>query len=195
MTGVSRFKVASVLPFVSRFAWAPAFVIALFAPGLAQAQIRRIVDLEIYTIHGDLDGHGRTSVFVAAPTIAFASGGVMPYVGGGLGFLTAQARVGLFFMPSDLQESSFVARVEVRPEIPLIPCLEPAIFGNVAAGYRFQLEEGPPGQFAGPAIYVMPAFDGGPAWIYPHCTQQGRPDEPLKSTFFFGGTVALGMDF
>lgn len=169
---------------------------ALLAAGPAQAQIRRIVDLEILTIHRDVNGNDRTSVFVAAPTIAFASGGVMPYVGGGLGFLTAQARVGLFFMPSDLQESSFVARVEIRPEIPVIPCLEPAIFGSVAAGYRFQLEEGPPGQFAGPAIYVMPAFVGGPAWIYPGCTQQGRPaGAALQGTFFFGGTVALGMDF
>jgi hypothetical protein len=173
----------------------PLLVLIALLPGVARAQSRRIVDIEPVTVHKDSPGSTRTSIAVVGASFGFSDGPVIPYLGAGIGLLTAQIRLGLLYVPFGLQNDGFVARLEARPNFPVIPCAEPSLFANVGAGYRWQMESGPQGSIIGPGIYVMPAFEGGPAWIKIGCTDEGAPDVPLEATFFFGGTVALGLDF
>jgi hypothetical protein len=159
----------------------------------ARAQTRRIVDLELLGLRGDANGARRNSVFVAAPAFGIPSGEWMPYIGAGLGFFTAQIRLGVFWLPQTLEGRGWVVRVEARPQLVDFFCGEPAVLGNVGVGYRWPLEQGP-ALVTSPALYLMPSADVGPAWLREGCNTRDRADH-LDATLLYGGAGAIGLDF
>jgi hypothetical protein len=159
----------------------------------AGAQTRRIVDLELLGLRGDPNGARRNSVFVAAPAFGIPSGQWMPYIGAGLGFFTAQIRLGVFWLPHTLEGRAWVVRLEARPQLVDFFCGEPAVLGNVGVGYRWPLERGP-ALVTSPALYLMPSIDVGPAWLREGCNTKNRADH-LDATLLYGGAGAIGLDF
>src|SRR5262249_40044386 len=130
----------------------------------SKAEERFTFDLQpvslMYGPRGD-----RTEIWVMAFTYGYRFNSLFPYVRGGVGCFTLQARGGVAWMPGDLEESGPIFRLEAQPQILFNPCWEHLLVGNAAAGWRWPLERGDPG-YPGAAFYLMPAFIGGGAFLH-----------------------------
>lgn len=167
--------------------------VVAFLPNGARAEPRSFIETELVTPHFATGGYARTSIATVGFTYGWAAHGVIPYVGGGVGFFPLQARVGVVWLPNDLKDPGLMVRLEARPEIFWSPCIEPGLFGNAGIGYRWPLETNYPDAPAGVAFYLLPSFDGGPAWLHRHCAEPGSSG-PFETKFVAGGTIALGLD-
>src|SRR5262249_31065089 len=86
-------------------------------------------------------GSTENSFMVLGFGLGFPMGRWMPYIGGAAGFMTVQARLGASLRWSP-NASGFIGHVEVRPQVASIICGEPALLGNIGAGYRWLLASG-----------------------------------------------------
>jgi hypothetical protein len=137
-------------------------------------------------------GFSRTQIAVLGYTYGDLSHGWFPHFGGGIGFFTLQARGGVSWLPGDLEESGLVVRLEAQPQILFNPCWEHMLVGSLGVGWRWPLERGDPG-IPGTALFVVPAFTGGAAFVHRNC---GKPtEEPLHGSSVLGGTLFTGFDF
>lgn len=162
---------------------------------VARAQDRAFVDLEPVTPRFVSGGGSRVAVSTVGVTFGWGRGALIPYVGGGFGLLTAQARAGVVLLPDELTNAGPIVRLELRPQVFLSPCVEPALLANAGFGYRWPLEPSYPGvRSAGSAFYLLASFDGGEAWLRPRCISTG-PSEPRQPKLLLGGTVAVGFDW
>jgi hypothetical protein len=168
-------------------------VVLGFLPSGARAEPRTFIETEPVTPHFASGGFSRTSIATVGFTWGWAAHGVIPYVGGGVGFFPLQARVGVVWLPNDLKDPGLMVRLEARPQIFFLPCVEPALLGNAGIGYRWPLEPSYPDAPAGAAFYLLPSFDGGPAWLHHRCGDTGLSGA-VQSKFLVGGTIALGLD-
>lgn len=162
------------------------------APGAARAEPRSAIELEPVAYYVSTRDVGRTTISVLGYTYGNRFGHFIPYFGGGLGFFALQARGGVTWLPGDVDDSGFMVRLEVRPQVLLNPCLEPLIVGNLGAGYRWPLERGDPG-YPGTAIYLLPQFTGGVGFLHGEC---GKSTEtPLQDKSLLGATLSGGFDW
>jgi hypothetical protein len=162
------------------------------APGAAHAEPGQAIELEPVAYYVSTGDVGRTTISLVGYTYGGRFGHFIPYFGGGLGFFTVQARGGITWLPTDVDDSGLMVRLEVRPQVLLNPCLEPLIVGNLGVGYRWPLERGDPG-YPGTAIYLLPQFTGGVGFLHGECgriTQAPLHDKPLM-----GGTLSGGFDW
>jgi hypothetical protein len=159
---------------------------------MAHAEPRQTIDLEPAVPYFALDGATRTQISVLSYTYGYRSGSLVPFVGGALGFFTLQARLGITWMPGDLEESGFMMRLDARPQTAFGNCWEPMVLGSLGAGWRWPLEHGDPG-YPGVAAYLLPEFTGGVAFL--HTTCHASNDGPLETRALVGGTLAGGFDF
>lgn len=165
------------------------------APAVALATAPRAsADLEPMTLRWDGTGSTRDSVFTVGGTAGLRAGQVVPYVGAGLGFFTLAARLGVALYPADLHDSGLMFRAEVRPEILTFQCWQPAVLGQIGAGYRFSLEYTGDAEEPGAGFYLLPAFEVGPAWLRPGC---GTSHEATshRGTMLYGVTLAAGWEW
>jgi hypothetical protein len=156
---------------------------------VTRAEERGYVDLEPVTLRWSPSGNQRFSIFTVGGAWGYATHRITAYAGGGLGFFGLQGRGGIAWTPGDPNESGPLIRIEVRPQLFLAPCVEPAVLGNAGIGYRWPLESGDE-YGAGTGLYIMPAFEGGVAWLRINCGSA-----PLTSTALLGGTLVGGIDW
>jgi hypothetical protein len=186
-------RVVSSRPIASSrvWRWGTPLAVALVALP-SNAEERGAVDLEPVTPYFSVEGFNRTEISVVGGSYGYRWGAFVPYVGGAIGFFTIHARLGVSILPGDLEQPGLMIRLEARPQVLLNPCFEPAMLGSFGIGYRWPLEEGDPGN-PGTAIYLLPSFVGGDAWIRRYCGE--AKEQPLGSIVLFGGTLSGGFDW
>lgn len=164
-------------------------------PSVARAaESRASADLEFMTFRWDSGGRMRDTVFTVGGTYGLRAGHVVPYVGAGLGFFTAAARLGVALYPTDLHDSGMMLRLEARPEILTFECWQKGVLGQVGVGYRWSLEYRGKDEEPGAGFYVLPAFETGPAWIRYRCGAAGA-DPSYHGTFLYGATFSAGWEW
>jgi hypothetical protein len=160
-------------------------------PRALRAEQRSTIDLQPVAIYDGSVGI-RTQISVVGYSYGYRFDSWMPYVGAGLGFFTFQARGGVSWLPGDLEESGPIVRLEAQPQILFNPCTEPLLVANIGVGWRWPLERGDPGN-PGTALYLLPAFAGGEAFLHRNC---GKPtQEPLRGALALGGTLFAGFEW
>jgi hypothetical protein len=161
-------------------------------PAFASAQTRQVIELEPVTPYFSTRGANRTEVAVVGYTYGHRFDSLIPYFGGGVSFFSVQARAGITWLPGDLDDTSLMVRLEARPQLLLTPCVEPFIAGNLGVGIRWSIELGDPGE-PGTALYLLPQFTGGNAWLRDGCGTIYK--KPFEATVLFGGTLSGGFDW
>jgi hypothetical protein len=160
-------------------------------PATLRAEQRSTIELEPVALQYG-PGGSRTQISVIGYSYGYRYDSWFPYFGGGIGFFTFQARGGINWMPGDLEESGLMVRLEAQPQILFNPCFEPLLTGNLGVGYRWPLERGDPDS-PGTALFAMPAFTGGEAFLHRNCGKGTQ--EPLRGSFVMGGTLIAGFDW
>lgn len=168
---------------------------ALVAPGApARADEWGTAEVEPVTFRTTAAGFERNTVAFASATVSLAAGRVAPYAGVGAGLFTIAGRLGLRALLVAPHESGPILRAELRPALFAAGCAEPALLGQVGFGYRFALEYRRPDEPPPPGLLVVPAVEGGVAWLRRGCGEKRavlgapRPELPL------GGTLALALE-
>ena len=170
----------------------PVIASLLFAAAASRAEERGSVEIEPVVEYFALNHGTRTEIFAIGGTYGYRFGAWMPYAGGAIGFFGLHARGGVAFMPGNLEEPTFVIRLEARPQIFYNPCIEPAMLGTFGPGWRWPMEQGDPGN-PGTAFYLLGNFVGGAAWVHDQC---GKPTEKkLATAAVLGGSVMAGFDW
>lgn len=171
-----------------------AAIVAALVSGAAtsRAEERGSIEIEPLVEYVALKHGTRPEYFAIGGTYGYRFGAWMPYAGGSIGFFGLRARGGVAFMPGDLEEPTFIVRLEARPQIFYSPCIEPAVLGVLGPGWRWPMERGDPGN-PGTAFYLLGNFIGGAGWVRDRC---GEPDETkLNSAAILGGSVMAGFDW
>jgi hypothetical protein len=138
-------------------------------------------------------GHNtRTEVFTIGGTYGYRVGAWMPYAGGAIGFFGLHARAGVAFMPGNLEEPSFVIRMEARPQIFYNPCIEPAVLGTFGPGWRWPMEAGDPSNPA-TAFYLLGNFISGAGWVHDNCGK--ATEKSLAGAVVVGTSLTAGFDW
>lgn len=157
--------------------------IAVVALAASHAHADRwFVDIEPVAIHAATDDRQLSSMFVVSVGRATQVGRVAPYLAAGAGLVNVQARVGAMIALDDAA-SSWVARVEVRPQVSII-CAETAVFGGAGIGYRFARD--------GVPVTVLAAAETGPGWTRRDCGPD-RMTGPVERGWFGGGTLSVAF--
>lgn len=166
------------------FARSAAFAVALVALTASHAHAERwFLDVEPVAIHAATGDRQLSSMFVVSVGRAGQVGRVAPYLALGAGFLNVQARAGAVIALTDAA-SSWVARVEVRPQLSIL-CVETAVFGGAGLGYRFARD--------GVPVTVLAAAETGPGWTQPDCGLGQMSTAPKQRGWFSGGTLSVAF--
>jgi hypothetical protein len=152
-------------------------------------------EIEAYGRRVSLTTTDRESLFVVQGAYGLRAGGVAPYFGAGIGFFTFRLRAGVAFLPGNLRDPGLLARLEVRPQVVELRCLELGVLGQAAIGYRWPLEYRRPDEDVGPAIYLLPAFEAGPDWARAFCANTRKASGPPRAQLLLGGSLTMGFDW
>lgn len=144
---------------------------------------------------GLVEGTERESLFTIQGAYGWRAGAFATYFGAGVGFFTLRLRAGLAYTPGELRDPGLMARLEVRPQIVQIQCLELGALGHAAVGYRWPLEYRRQNEDVGPAFYLLPAIDAGPDLAREFCSDHRRDSGPVTPDVLLGGSLTLGIDW
>ncbi len=158
----------------------------------SRAEERGSVELEPVIEYWVLQHNSRTEIFTVGGTWGYRFGAFMPYAGGSVGFFGLHARGGVAFIPGDLEEPTFLIRLEARPQIFFNPCIEPAMLGAVGPGWRWPMESGDPGN-PGTAFFLLGNFVGGAGWVHDNCGKS--TEKKLVSAGIVGASITAGFDW
>lgn len=112
-----------------------------------------------------------------------------------MGLLTVNVSVGVLVVPRGWSRSGPMARLEIRPELPLVLDGSAGVVASMGVGHRWATD-------ARHGRYVLLQTEAGPAWIPaplvapPSVRREDRPTTTASATtVMIGVSVALGMDW